>query len=126
MKDKYYLLIQWYDYFKNKELKDNLTNSINILQDKLKHLKDINNIFNIISFELYFNLINSQKFNNWNKSNIQYNLINKFDNNIKLRIINFLKLNDTYIKNSVIIIIIKILILNYLKFMIILLIFLIY
>lgn len=107
-------------------MKDNLTNSINILQDKLKHLKDINNIFNIISFELYFNLINSQKFNNWNKSNIQYNLINKFDNNIKLRIINFLKLNDTYIKNSVIIIIIKILILNYLKFMIILLIFLIY
>ena len=37
-------------------VKDKLTKSINNFQDKLRDLKDINQIFNIISFELYENL----------------------------------------------------------------------
>jgi hypothetical protein len=67
LKEQYYLYIEWYEYYKNKELKDKtikelneiigskykLTKSITKFEDKLKDLKDINDIFNIISFELY-------------------------------------------------------------------------
>ena len=127
LKNKYYLYIQWYDYYKNKELKDkitkelneiivskdNLTSSIIKFEDKLRELKDTNNIFNIISFELYEILINNQKFNNWNKWHIQYihitdninllsgiiNQIEKdinYNKNIKPRIINYQKLKNLY------------------------------
>ena len=127
LKEKYHLYNQWYEYYKNKELKDKitkelneiinskdkLTKSITKLEDKLRDLKDTNDIFNIISFELYENLINNQKFNNWNTWNIQYNqitdninnlsgIINQiekdinYNNNIKPRIINYQKLKNLY------------------------------
>ena len=127
LKNKYYLYIEWYEYYKNKELKekttkelneimiakDNLTKSITKFEDKLRELKDINHIFNIISFELYETLINNQKFNNWNIWNIQYNqitdninllsgIINQiekdinYNKNIKPRIINYQKLKYLY------------------------------
>jgi len=120
MKDKYYLYNQWYDYYKNKELKDKTTKELNEIigskdkliksiitfEDKLKDLKDTNHIFNIISFELYENLINNEKYNNWNKWNIQYNditdNINKleidinYNTNIKPRIIKYNKLKELY------------------------------
>lgn len=127
LKNKYYLYIEWYEYYKNKELKekttkelneimiakDNLTKSITKFEDKLRELKDINHIFNIISFELYETLINNQKFNNWNTWNIQYNqitdninnlsgIINQiekdinYNKNIKPRIINYQKLKNLY------------------------------
>ena len=127
LKNKYYLYIEWYEYYKNKELKektikelneimiakDNLTKSITKFEDKLRNLKDTNNIFNIISFELYEILINNKKFNNWNKWNIQYNQINdnindlstiinqiekdiNYNKNIKPRIINYQKLKNLY------------------------------
>jgi len=112
LKDKYYLYSQWYDYYKNKELKnkitkelneiiaskDKLTNSITKFEDKLGNLKDINHIFNIISFELYENLINNEKYNNWNKWNIQYNQINDNINNLS-RIINEIETDINYNKN---------------------------
>lgn len=127
LKNKYYLYIEWYEYYKNKELKDkitkelneimiakdNLTSSITKFEDKLRELKDINHIFNIISFELYETLINNQKFNNWNKWHIQYihitdniNLISgiinqiekdiNYNKNIKPRIIKYYKLKELY------------------------------
>ena len=127
LKEKYHLYNQWYEYYKNKELKDKitkelneiinskdkLTKSITKLEDKLRDLKDTNDIFNIISFELYENLINNQKFNNWNTWNIQYNqitdninllsgIINQiekdinYNKNIKPRIIKYNKLNELY------------------------------
>ena len=127
LKNKYYLYIEWYEYYKNKELKekttkelneimiakDNLTKSITKFEDKLRELKDINHIFNIISFELYENQINNQKFNNWNTWNIHYNhitdninnlsgIINQiekdinYNKNIKPRIINYQKLKNLY------------------------------
>ena len=127
LKNKYYLYIEWYEYYKNKELKekttkelneimiakDNLTKSITKIEDKLRELKDINHIFNIISFELYENQINNQKINNWNTWNIQYNqitdniinlsgIINQiekdinYNKNIKPRIINYQKLKNLY------------------------------
>jgi DNA repair exonuclease SbcCD ATPase subunit/DNA repair exonuclease SbcCD nuclease subunit len=116
LKEKYHLYNEWYEYYKNKELKetitkelneiigskDKLTKSITKLDDKLRDLKDINNIFNIISFELYENLINNQKYNNWNKWNIQYNQINdninhiEYNINIKPRIIKYYKLKKLY------------------------------
>lgn len=127
LKNKYYLYIEWYEYYKNKELKekttkelneimiakDNLTKSITKFEDKLRELKDINHIFNIISFELYENQINNQKYNNWNTWNIQYNqitdninnlsgIINQiekdinYNKNIKPRIINYQKLKNLY------------------------------
>jgi hypothetical protein len=44
MKDKYYLYNQWYDYYKNKELKDKTTKELNDIigsKDKLiKYLRD--------------------------------------------------------------------------------------
>jgi DNA repair exonuclease SbcCD ATPase subunit len=119
-KDKYYLYNQWYDYYKNKELKDKTTKELNEIigskdkltksiikfEGKLKDLKDTNHIFNIISFELYENLINNEKYNNWNKWNTQYNQItdniNKleidinYNKNIKPRIINYNKLKKLY------------------------------
>jgi len=112
LKDKYYLYIEWYEYYKNKELKDNttkelneiisskdkLTKSITKFQDKLRNLKDINHIFNIISFELYDILINNQKYNNWNKWNIQYYLINDHINHLSY-IINQIEKNINYNKN---------------------------
>ena len=127
LKNKYYLYNEWYEYYKNKELKDKitkelneiivskdkLTKSISDFQDKLRDLKDTNHIFNIISFELYENQINNQKFNNWNTWNIQYNqitdninylsgIINQiekdinYNKNIKPRIINYQKLKNLY------------------------------
>jgi len=120
LKDKYYLYNQWYDYYKNKELKDKTTKELNKIieskdkliksitnfEDKLKDLKYTNHIFNIISFELYENLINNEKYNNWNKWNIQYNNItdniNKleidinYNTNIKPRIIKYNKLKELY------------------------------
>ena len=120
MKDKYYLYNQWYDYYKNKELKDKTTKELNEIigskdkliksiitfEDKLKDLKDTNHIFNIISFELHENLINNEKYNNWNKWNTQYNyitdIINKleidinYNTNIKPRIIKYNKLKKLY------------------------------
>ena len=120
MKDKYYLYNQWYDYYKNKELKDKTTKELNEIigskdkliksiitfEDKLKDLKDTNHIFNIISFELHENLINNEKYNNWNKWNTQYNditdNINKleidinYNTNIKPRIIKYNKLKKLY------------------------------
>ena len=127
LKNKYYSYIDWYEYYENKELKDkttkelkeiivlkdNLTTSITKFQDKLRDLKDTNNIFNIISFELYEILINNKKFNNWNKWNIQYNDINdkisnlsgiinqiekdiNYNKNIKPRIIKYQKLKKLY------------------------------
>jgi len=126
-KDKYYLYNEWYNYYKNKELKDKttkelneiiglkdkLTKSITKFEDKLKDLKDTNHIFNIISFELHENLINNEKYNNWNKWNTQYNqitdninniseIINEiekdinYNTNIKPRIIKYNKLKDLY------------------------------
>ena len=76
-------------------------------------MKDTNHIFNIISFELYENQINNQKFNNWNTWNIQYNqitdninhlsgIINQiekdinYNKNIKPRIIKYYKLKELY------------------------------
>jgi len=127
LKNKYYLYIDWYEYYKNKELKDKttkelneiivskdkLTKSITKFEDKLRDLKNTNHIFNIISFELYENLINNQKYNNWNKWNIQYNhitdninnlstIINQiekdinYNKNIKPRIIKYNKLKELY------------------------------
>jgi DNA repair exonuclease SbcCD ATPase subunit/DNA repair exonuclease SbcCD nuclease subunit len=127
LKNKYYLYIDWYEYYKNKELKDKttkelneiigskdkLTKSITKFEDKLRDLKDTNHIFNIISFELYENLINNQKYNNWNKWNIQYNHITdninhlsitinqiekdiNYNKNIKPRIIKYNKLKELY------------------------------
>jgi DNA repair exonuclease SbcCD ATPase subunit len=112
LKDKYYLYIEWYQYYKNKELKDNttkelndiisskdkLTKSITKFQDKLRNLKDINHIFNIISFELYDIIINNQKYNNWNKWNIQYYQINNNINHLSY-IINQIEKNINYNKN---------------------------
>ncbi len=112
MKEKYYSYIEWYEYYKNKELKDKttkelneiisskdkLTKSISKLEDKLKDLKDTNHIFNIISFELYENLINNEKYNNWNKWNIQYNQINDNISNLS-RIINEIEKDINYNKN---------------------------
>ena len=112
LKNKYYLYIEWYEYYKNKELKDkitkelndivlskdNLIKSINNFQDKLRDLKDINQIFNIISFELYENLINNQKYNNWNKWNIEYNEITDKISNIS-GIINEIEKDINYNKN---------------------------
>jgi len=127
LKEKYYSYIEWYEYYKNKELKDKtikelneiigskdkLTKFITKFEDKLKDLKDTNHIFNIISFELYENLINNKKYNNWNKWNIQYNqitdninnlsgIINEiekdinYNKNIKPRIIKYNKLKELY------------------------------
>ena len=120
LKAKYYLYSQWYDYYKNKELKDKttkelneiiiskdkLTSSITKFESKLNDLKDTNQIFNIISFELYDIIINNQKFDYWNKWNIQYNKINdninliekdiNYNKNIKPRIIKYHKLKKLY------------------------------
>jgi DNA repair exonuclease SbcCD nuclease subunit len=120
LKNKYYLYIQWYDYYKNKELKDKITKELNEIivskdkltisisnfEDKLRDLKDTNNIFNIISFDFYEILIHNQKFNNWNKWHIQYihitdniNQIEKdihYNKNIKPRIIKYYKLKELY------------------------------
>ena len=112
LKEQYYLYIEWYEYYKNKELKDKtikelneiigskdkLTKSITKFEDKLKDLKDINDIFNIISFELYENLINNEKYNNWNKWNIQYNHITDNINNLS-GIINEIEKDINYNKN---------------------------
>jgi DNA repair exonuclease SbcCD ATPase subunit/DNA repair exonuclease SbcCD nuclease subunit len=112
LKEKYHLYNEWYDYYKNKELKektlkelneiislkDKLTKSISKFQDKLRDLKEANNIFNIISFELYENLNNNQKYNNWNKWNIQYNEITDNINNLS-RIINEIEKDINYNKN---------------------------
>jgi DNA repair exonuclease SbcCD ATPase subunit/DNA repair exonuclease SbcCD nuclease subunit len=112
LKEQYYLYIEWYEYYKNKELKDKtikelneiigskekLTKSITKFEDKLKDLKDINDIFNIISFELYENLINNEKYNNWNKWNIQYNQITDNINNLS-GIINKIEKDINYNKN---------------------------
>lgn len=112
LKEKYHLYNEWYEYYKNKELKDKitkelneiisskdkLTKSITKLDDKLRDLKDINNIFNIISFELYENLINNQKYNNWNKWNIQYNQINDNINHLSTTI-NQIEKDINYNKN---------------------------
>jgi len=112
LKNKYYLYNEWYNYYKNKELKDKiikelneiistkdkLTKSIIKFEDKLKDLKDTNHIFNIISFELYENLINNEKYNNWNKWNIQYNQITDNINNLS-RIINQIENDINYNKN---------------------------
>jgi DNA repair exonuclease SbcCD nuclease subunit len=112
LKDKYYLYNQWYDYYKNKELKDKTTKELNEIiiskdklissitkfEDKLKDLKDTNHIFNIISFELYENLINNEKYNNWNKWNIQYNQITENINNLS-GIINQIEKDINYNKN---------------------------
>jgi DNA repair exonuclease SbcCD ATPase subunit len=112
LKNKYYLYNEWYNYYKNKELKDKiikelneiistkdkLTESIIKFEDKLKDLKDTNHIFNIISFELYENLINNEKYNNWNKWNIQYNQITDNINNLS-RIINEIDKDINYNKN---------------------------
>jgi hypothetical protein len=127
LKNKYHLYIEWYEYYKNKELKDKITKELNEIivskdkltkfisdfQDKLRDLKGTNHIFNIISFELYENQINNQKFNNWNTWNIQYNqitdninhlsgIINQiekdihYNKNIKPRIIKYYKLKELY------------------------------
>jgi DNA repair exonuclease SbcCD ATPase subunit len=112
LREKYYLYIEWYDYYKNKELKDKITKELNEIigskdkltksitkfEDKLKDLKDTNHIFNIISFELYENLINNQKYNNWNKWNIQYNHITDNINNLSI-IINQIEKDINYNKN---------------------------
>ena len=112
LKNKYYLYIEWYDYYKNKELKDkitkelneimiakdNLTSSIIKFEDKLRELKDTNHMFNIISFELYEIIINNKKFNNWNKWHIQY--IRITDNiNLLSGIINQIEKDIHYNKN---------------------------
>jgi DNA repair exonuclease SbcCD ATPase subunit/DNA repair exonuclease SbcCD nuclease subunit len=127
LKEKYNLYNEWYEYYINKELnekitkelneiivsKDELTKSIIIFENKLRDLKNINHIFNIISFELYENLINNEKYNNWNKWNIQYNQITdninilsgiindiekdiNYNINIKPRIIKYNKLKELY------------------------------
>ena len=112
LKEQYHLYNEWYEYYKNKELKDKttkelneiivskdkLTKSISKFQDKLRDLKDTNHIFNIISFELYETLINNKKFNNWNKWNIQYNEINDTINNLS-RIIIEIEKDINYNKN---------------------------
>jgi exonuclease SbcC len=112
LKEKYHLYNEWYEYYKNKELKetitkelneiinskDKLTKSITKFEDKLKDLKDTNHIFNIISFELYENLINNQKYNNWNKWNIQYNHITDNINNLSI-IINQIEKDINYNKH---------------------------
>ena len=112
LKEKYHLYNEWYDYYKNKELKektlkelneiigskDKLTKSISKFQDKLRDMKEANNIFNIISFELYENLNNNQKFNNWNIWNIKYNQITDNINNLS-RIINEIEKDINYNKN---------------------------
>jgi DNA repair exonuclease SbcCD ATPase subunit len=112
IKEKYYLYIEWYEYYKNKELKDKitkelneiilskekLTNSITENENKLRDLKDINHKFNIISFELYETLINNKKYNNWNTWNIQYNQITENINNLS-GIINEIEKDINYNKN---------------------------
>jgi DNA repair exonuclease SbcCD ATPase subunit len=112
LKEKYYLYIEWYEYYKNKELKDKitkelneiilskekLTTSITEIENKLRDLKDINHKFNIISFELYETLINNKKYNNWNTWNIQYNQITDNINNLS-GIINEIEKDINYNKN---------------------------
>ena len=112
LKEKYHLYNEWYEYYKNKELKDKttkelneiivskdkLTKSITKFEDKLRNLKDTNDIFNIISFELYDILINNEKYNNWNKWNIQYNHITDNINHFS-NIINQIEKNINYNKN---------------------------
>jgi DNA repair exonuclease SbcCD ATPase subunit/DNA repair exonuclease SbcCD nuclease subunit len=112
LKEKYHLYNEWYEYYKNKELKDKttkelneiivskdkLTKSITKFEDKLRNLKDTNDIFNIISFELYDILINNEKYNNWNKWNIQYNHITDNINNLS-KIINQIEKDINYNKN---------------------------
>ena len=112
LKEQYHLYNEWYEYYKNKELKekitkelneimiakDNLTTSITKFQDKLRDLKDTNHIFNIISFELYEIIINNQKYYNWNTWNIQYNQITDNINDLSI-IINQIEKDIHYNKN---------------------------
>ena len=127
IKNKYYLCNEWYDYYKYKESKDKITkelneiiaskekaeNDINKYENTLRDLKNLNHILNVISFELHEIIIDNEKYNNWNKWNIQYNhitdninnistsinQINKdieYNKNIKPRIIKYHKLKKLY------------------------------
>ena len=95
LKDKYYLLNDWYDYYKNKEFKDKITKELNEivvskdeitkllnkLETDIKELNIKNNHFNIKSFELYDLWVNIDKYDKWNNWNINYNeLVEKINN----------------------------------------------
>jgi len=111
LKDKYYLLNDWYNYYKNLELKDKITNELNLivkskdqinlllttLENEIKEINIANNNFNIKSFELYDLFINNDKYDKWNNWNIDYNnlinnindishLINKYQNDYNYNI----------------------------------------
>jgi DNA repair exonuclease SbcCD ATPase subunit/DNA repair exonuclease SbcCD nuclease subunit len=112
LKNKYYLYIEWYEFYKYKELKDKITKNLNDIintkdkltnfitnfQDKLNNLINTNNLFNIFSFELHQILIHNQKYNIWNKWNIQYNLITNNINNLSFSI-NQLEIDINYNQN---------------------------
>ncbi len=103
LKDKYYLLNDWYNYYKNKELKDKITKELNeivvskdkitlvliTLENEIKEINIKNNHFNIKSFELYDLWVNIDKWNNWNNWNINYNELVKKINDISGEIIKY-------------------------------------
>ena len=95
LKDKYYLLNDWYNYYKNKEFKDKITKELNEivvskdeitkllnkLEIDIKELNIKNNHFNFKSFELYDLWVNIDKYDKWNNWNINYNeLVEKINN----------------------------------------------
>ena len=95
LKNKYYLLNDWYNYYKNKEFKDKITKELNEivvskdeitkllnkLEIDIKELNIKNNHFNFKSFELYDLWVNIDKYDKWNNWNINYNeLIEKINN----------------------------------------------
>ena len=86
-RDKYYLLDEWYNYYKYKETKDMITKELNKiikskeeisdriikLENEIKEINETNDNFNNKSYELYNLFINNNKYNIWNNWNITYN-----------------------------------------------------
>lgn len=111
LKSSYQLLTDWYDYYKNKELKDKITSQLNDaiktkentlaklseLQQKVKLVDDMNNFFIYKSFQLYQILISNDDYIKWDNWNIKYNKL-IIDINDVSTIIN--KKQDEYYYNN--------------------------
>ena len=87
LKDKYYLLNDWYEYYKYNDLKEKISNQLNAIiiikeqiiniltttDNEINKINISNNDFNIKSYQLYDSFINIDKYDKWNDWNIKYN-----------------------------------------------------
>ena len=107
-REKYNLLSEWYEYYKNKETNDKITKELNEivktkevitnnllkLKDDINHMNINNDIFNIKSYELYNKLINIEKYDRWDEWDKTYNILIKEQENVITKISKLEKENN--------------------------------